>query len=399
MSSRELPCWIEGFSELTAKKSAPSIFRTWSAITAVGGALERRVWTSTSVGPVYPNMFVMLVAPPGVGKTQVIQPVREFWGRAKKLNLAPNNTTKPSLLDELKDAGRMEIMSDGGLLQYHSLLVAASEFGVFCPSHDLEFLSVLCDLYDCDNNYRERRRSQSEQIDIVNPQITILTGVQPEYLAQFLPAAAWGQGFMSRMIMIYSDQTTPLDLFGEVQEDTSLQTALQADMDSMAKEFGHKAWTDNAKRVLTTWYLGGRKPEPEHFKLKHYNTRRHLHVIKLSLISACSRNHENIEDKDVQRAINWLLEAEAFMPEIFKSMMSRSDGDVIREFQMYVTTQFRRTGKPLHESQLVSYLSERTPAYNVARVLEVAIKSGLIVNEAGKPLYKPGEGRLDPTIE
>ena len=45
----------------------PAPFRLWSGITAVAGAVERRVWAETRQNLISPNLYVLLVAPPGAG--------------------------------------------------------------------------------------------------------------------------------------------------------------------------------------------------------------------------------------------------------------------------------------------------------------------------------------------
>lgn len=397
--TRSLPSWIEGFIEYSQNFVSPLIFRKWAAIVSIGSALERRVFTRTDIGVAYPNLFVLLVAPPGIGKSTVITPIRNLWMATKILKVAPNNMTKAALLDILEAAKTFHTLKSGKILEYHSLQVASSEFGVFCPAHDTEFLNVLNDIYDCGPNFREARRSRKTQIDIINPQISIIAGTQPDYLAELLPPVAWGQGFMSRMIMIYSDELKHVPLFSGIEENEQLYQHLIKDLTHISSLIGQVTWEEQAKKEITAWQAGGCKPLPDHFKLKHYSTRRLLHVIKLSMVSSVSRNSNLIITvENVQEALSWLIEAESFMPEIFKSMSGKSDMDTIRELQLYVAAEFKRTGKPLHQAQIISYLSAKTPGYNVLKIFELCIQSGLIVKIAGKDIYRPGAGYLDASL-
>lgn len=379
----------------------PAIFKRWAAIVTIGGALERRVFTFTDVGIVYPNLFVMLVAPPGIGKTLLLEYVRSLWMGTKELKVAPSNMTKAALVDVLQRAKKIHNLSGGRLLEYHSLQVVAEEFGVFCPAHDQDFLSTLSSLYNCGDNYSEERRSRKaeDQIDVTNPQLSLIAGAQPDYLAELLPAVAWGQGFMARVIMVYSDTLMRVPLFsGRERIDPKATDAykhLAAKLHSIVKRVGYVKWEPAAEKLMEAWYLAGCPTEPDHFKLKHYNTRRHFHVLKLALISAASREAETIAPFDVTRAIEWLTSAEAFMPEVFKAMTGKSDGDVIREFQIFVNQRYAQTQKNIHAQTLITYLQNKTPAYNVMRVIELAEKSEMIVKIAGTNTYRPGGGQPD----
>jgi hypothetical protein len=396
-SSRKLNCWIESFVELTSGLVAPRIFRLWAGISTVSGLLERRVFTITANRPVVPNMFVLLVAPPGVGKSMILSETHDFWLGVKDIKLAPDNMTKAALMDVMVASGTTRTI-DGMPWQQHALQIVASEFGVFCPAHDLEFLSTLTRLYDCGPSFRENRRSTENQIDIINPQISLIAGTQPDYLAHLLPAAAWGQGFMSRMLMVYSDEVIPIDLFDGPQEDLTLRTALKQDANVIGKLVGTMGWSLDAKTRISSWMKAGQPPVPEHFKLKHYVTRRTLFTIKLAMISSTSRgNGLVIDGHDVSRAIGWLTDAEAFMPEIFKSMAGNSDYDVLQELRLFVAGEYARTKKPVHEQSIIAYLQRRTPVGNILNILRAAESSGLIerITKDGKE-WKPGLGELEP---
>lgn len=368
----------------------------------MAGLLERRVWTTTVRGPLYPNLFVLLITPPGRGKTVIIDPVANLWRKIGGLNIAPDNTTKASFLDVLQESGKIVKAPDNTMHEYHAVNVAASEFGVFCPAHDLEYLSVLTRVYDCGSNYRDYKRSRKDnQIDIVNPHLNLLAGTQPDYLSQFLPDAAWGQGFMARMIMVYSDDEIEFDMFGDyVELDKNLQASLIADGKLIMEQVGNVPWTIGAQSHFTTWVKAGAQPVPDHLKLKHYSVRRPFYVLKLALVSAVSRAHSEIQAEDVSRAITWLTDAEAVMPEIFKAMKGNSDYALLQELQLYVAQLFiSGGGKPVHEARLVRFLAERTAAYNIPKMLEAAERSGILskkLDASGREMWIPGEGKLGP---
>ena len=61
--------FVDAFVALTDERPSPELFRKWAAITTLSGALEKRVWCMTKAGPQYANLYTMLVAPPGIGKS------------------------------------------------------------------------------------------------------------------------------------------------------------------------------------------------------------------------------------------------------------------------------------------------------------------------------------------
>ena len=100
------PDWVEGFIDLTDNIQSPLIFRKWAAITILAGALERKVWVHTKGSNLYPNMFTILVGPPGVGKSEVTSRVHTLWSELEDHYIASSSVSKASLVDELAEANR-----------------------------------------------------------------------------------------------------------------------------------------------------------------------------------------------------------------------------------------------------------------------------------------------------
>lgn len=222
-----------------------------------------------------------------------------------------------------------------------------------------------------------------------NPQITMLAGTQPDFLASLLPPEAWGMGFMSRTVMIYSGQAIKPDLFGAKK--VVGRKDLGHDLAAVTKLRGEMSFTQEAQNVFVAWYDAGLPPVPTHLKLKHYNTRRTLLALKLCMVSSAARGDDLvIELDDVQRVQSWILEAEALMPEIFKDMSGKSDREVINDMHHFAWEFYIKNGKrPVAEARIVAFLSARTPGWNIPHIIKTCEMAGVLVS-AGKGLWTPG---------
>jgi hypothetical protein len=146
-------------------------------------------------------MYILLVAPPGVGKF-VISSIRELWSETKNptngqgiFKVAPSSVTKASLMDRLAAAKRQAPLESGDPTIFHSLLVAAEELGVLMPGYDLEFIAALNDIYNCPPWYDESRRASAiKELKIDNPHLNLLAGTQPGWLGSVFPEEAWSSG-------------------------------------------------------------------------------------------------------------------------------------------------------------------------------------------------------------
>lgn len=382
--------WLHSFIEYTDGSTSPDAFRLWAAIATVAGALERRVWVETQRGQVFPNLYTLLIAPPGIGKSVAIKNVTDLWLSVRELRVAPDSVTKAALVDAVKDSSKRAILSPTSILSYASLLVASSEFGVLVPAHDLEFLNSLNHIYDNPGFYRERRRHAKEPLEIIKPQLNIIAGTQPAYLANILPEEAWGMGFMSRIIMVYSREKIYAPMFGEARDDEKLFSNLAFDLNIISKLHGKFEWTKGAMAMLEDWVKKGAPPAPEHGKLESYSMRRPLHVLKLCMVSSAMRSNDlQITEDDLKRAFVWLFGAEEHMTDVFKDMVYKSDAQVIAELHYFAWRIWVKEKKPIHKSRLVHFLHTKVPAERIQRVLDIADQSKIIVNLAGTETYEP----------
>lgn len=381
---------------------SPPLFRLWSAITTVAAALERRVWASTSGGQIhfYPNMYTLLVGPPGTGKDQAIRPAQDLLATAKlpgtskrMFQLSPDDMTSASLLDAMMDATR-KIVLPNEVIEYHSLAIFAPEFGVFVQQYDLAFLSKLNALWDNPRVFSERRRHSNagKPREIIAPQLNILAGSQPTFLASMLPDEAWGMGFTSRLLCIYAPSAPITDYFTTRPSQDAIKASLLRGLIELGSLRGEVTFEDDAKKLLRGWHGTGMKPIPQHSKLQHYNARRMLHLLKLCIVASASASYGaplTISREHAQRALDWLLGAEQVMPDLFRDMVLRSDSQVLQELHFYCVREHIRTKKPVHEALLIQFLSTKVPSEKVLRLLEVAERADVLIRVEGTKTYLP----------
>lgn len=377
--ARHLNGWIENFVNATLHTGAPDIFRRWVGISAVGAALEQRVWVVTRGSALYPNLYIMLIAEPGIGKGMALSASRRIFSEIKDLKLAPTSVSKASLMDSLFEAHRKVLNhARQEFLEFNSLYVVATELGVLVPLWDSEFMNSLTDIYDS-IPYSESKRTGKLRLEILRPQINLIAATTPSYLNHVMPPGAWDQGFISRTILVYSGERTITDIFSD-ELNKKIYDDLIADFRVIALLQGKAVFETPAAKLMLEWHQAGGPPAPENPKLAHYLTRRTAHVLKLSMIMMASRGSPElvIVEADVLKAIDTLVEAEAAMQDIFLSRGNSDDSRVMDDTTTFVLVNWAKKRQPVPENQVVGFLRSRVPSHNVLKIIEVMCRSHMI---------------------
>lgn len=377
---RRLSSWIEAYQEYTEILPSPPLFRKWVAIFYLAAAMERKIWVKTMGSQLHPGLYVILVGPPGIGKGQAIHLGETLLRAVPDINVGPSDMTAASLIDALNESSRkiIQLNAKEPFVEFNSLTVIARELGVLIPAWETSLMNNLTDIYD-GFTVDQKRRGKDLRIKIEHPQINLLGACTPSYLNETMPAGAWDQGFISRTILIYSGERQRKDPFADAGVDMAtgrLHNDLLHDLKTIGLEYGQMSFTTPAAQAIKAWIKAGCPPEPSHQKLQYYNARRIAHLLKLCMIASIARSGDKVISLEhYSEALNWLVEAEVYMPDIFKSMSSGGDSSAMEEAWNYMWAIYSKEHKPVAEHRIVHFLRERVAAHSVMRVLEVMVKA------------------------
>lgn len=304
---------------------SPTIYHRWSLIAAVGAALGRKFWMPFGSGRIFPNQYVMLIGNPGARKSAAIKISRRVLSTAGYSTFAAEKTTKEKFLLDLEGAddepqsGKYLPRNSSRTLSANDVLkslefgsndsdhdgipreifITADEFNEFAGSGNLDFLSMLGQLWDWDDEsatYKHRFKN-SKSISIYQPTISLLSGNTHAGFQLAFPAAAIGQGFLSRLILVYSEPSGRKITFPTVP-DERIAVALDSKIHQVMENVqGPATFTPKAKQALDVIYRTWK--ELEDYRFKSYSTRRQTHLYKLCLIVTAMRVSTEIDLEDV----------------------------------------------------------------------------------------------------
>lgn len=308
----------------------------WSALTGVAACLGRRVFLQRGHKQLYANQYVALVGPPGTRKSTAMEIMQKRLELATGIRFAPDdtagqrqglikalqNTEEDEESDELLKA--MEAGEEGSLEKLanrkwstdfdprdkHVIMVCAGEFNSFLGDNAKGMLPFLVKMYDGDNY---RYKLKNEDLLLAEPLMTMIGCTTPTSITTSLPPEAIGQGFMSRVILVYSNKK-----YKEVDDPPPFYQPLVDIIEGYYKKFfyefdGEMVQSNESRVALKELYHSPIELDDPRFL--YYSERRHTHLLKLSIIMAASRLSKKITAEDVQQAHTILRATELAMPD------------------------------------------------------------------------------------
>ena len=296
---------------------SPISYHRWSAITAIGALLEKNFYLQHGHSQINPNLYVMLIGNPGTRKSSAIKLATGLVKDSGYKNIAADKTTKEKFLEDLASISKQDMGLDSFLdaeLGYTgdpaSMLISADEFNEFAGAGNLEFYALLGSLWDKKGNYYYKTK-QGETV-IPDPVVSMLGGNTPTGFATAFPSEIIGQGFFSRMLLIYGEPTGVKIAFPK-PPDPKLQAYLISFMQAIRSNVrGEAQLTTEAKSALEEIYIkytGFIDP-----RFESYTNRRFNQLIKLCLIHSAARLSTEVTLDDVILSNTVLTYAEQYMP-------------------------------------------------------------------------------------
>ena len=106
---------LERWRYYMKERSSPNSFIDWGFYYMMAASLQRRVWVGAEGAELFPNIYVVLVSDPGIGKGLVIDPVSDMLAYHKEERINVNKGIQPDVnADEIN-----EMMMDASEQRYN----------------------------------------------------------------------------------------------------------------------------------------------------------------------------------------------------------------------------------------------------------------------------------------
>lgn len=425
--------FLDNYMTMVEDTESPRMFHLWSAISAISSCMGRRLWLPFGNGKVHPNMYVLLVGGAGArkstamniamklvrrhtgvrfaqddcsGKRQgIIANMVEMGQEKDKISLAEEDLERelkgmlqltPEVLERVTIGGVQEDTIQRHPADRHYLQVAASEFNTFIGHGNIEFLEFLGKMYDGEE-YEYRLKSKDDALRMDDPLIGLIGCTTPTNISTAMPAEAIGQGFMSRIILIYGNRRyksiarpRPFPKDAEdavIQRLTEVYFGLHGQMEESPEAFDYTSKIYDAHLDLTDG------------RFTNYLSRRFTHFLKLGMILAASRNSMRIELKDYELADSLLRAAEVNMPDA----LGEYGMSALAAAKQKILEAIQAAREPLSHETLYAFMRSDVKMHDLIMILKELAEQGKIMQTkspiTGGTVYIPAYDNVVEKLE
>ncbi len=288
--------FVRKYLDFTEISEAPGSYHFWTAMTLLSIAVQRQAWFSKGIYRIYPNLYIVLVAPTGkCRKTGAIRTGEDIAHNLDYVNIIADKTTPEALLEALMDGSAPKIKANpsgvgGQATPVDSMgFIRAKEMSTFLnkATYSNGMITILTDLFDCPDKFKYRTRTK-QLVELDNVFITMIAATTPEWLATNLPEAAFEGGFMSRVIWVvkhWRDRLRPL----EDEPDASLMKELVVMLNYINRHHrGAMTFAPDAKTWYIKWYTSMALMASDNEKMSGFHERLPDTVIKVAMLLQAS---------------------------------------------------------------------------------------------------------------
>jgi hypothetical protein len=310
IQKRQLGNWIIDYTNTVNKISeSPIAYNTWSAISVIGAVLKDNVWINRGLYKVFPNQYIVLVGPPGVGKGNAIHPAHHFVKNPPSniplANYIQDRVTAPKLAEILATGfPRIALSSNGSLIgaKEATCILQASELASLINSSDW-MSTFLCDTWDR-NEYTYDTKTKGKST-IKNMCVSLVGACVPDFVRSMNRNGneAVNNGFTARTIFVFANDKSQSIVWPKAI-DLALNSKLSNDLQMISRLHGEFCLEPVAQVIFEQKYVSITTDERDSDVIKNFKSRQPIHILKVAMaLSAASSDSLVITQWDMQTAI------------------------------------------------------------------------------------------------
>lgn len=339
--------FLNDYLRMVEETESPRLFHVWSAVSGLAACLGRRCWFPFGPMKIFPNQFIGLVGTPGTRKSTAMNIMKGHLRKSTGIRFAPDDTgnQRQGLIKAMKNEVEEDtkVFLDGvnvasnnslaGLVferleeielkdedpefeidawDKHHLMVTSTEINQFIGQNNIDMLTFLIPMWDGVSEYKYQ--TKGGDMILTNPLLNLIACTTPVTLHHSMPPAAGGQGFLSRMILVYGARkyrVVPTPIEPDEDDVSLIRERFHYAYHELAGEFRETKEAQAFRESIYSAPLAITDP-----RFGYYHERRQDHLVKLAMALCASRESDQVLTlTDFQEANRILQATERGMPD------------------------------------------------------------------------------------
>lgn len=297
-------------------------YHLWSGLAALSSIVSRRVWVPQGYFNVYPNLYIVLLGPPGNKKTTAMNIAKGVVREMKAIPFSAECQTKESLVKELKEYTRsFKLKEVDGVERsefYTPISIFVTELSQFLgpnSGHMIDFLVTVYDAKVYDLNTKNKGGAVIE-----GPYVTILACTTPEWVTTYLKTDIITGGFTRRTIFVLEfEDGDPIPFPVITNEQAEAYKRVISYGQELMKTSGPFVWDPDAEQFYSHWYRTREIPKDP--TTRGYFKTKPGQLLKIAMLLSLSKSPDLVMRKDsLEAGLALLDKMEVNLPKVFQGM-------------------------------------------------------------------------------
>lgn len=326
----------------TSGSEVPDNYHFWSGIFALSAIVNRQVWISMGQYTLYPNLYVVLLGPPGNGKSLAMDTAQTLVEDIGGINFSGDAQTKESLVRYLRDVcPRVLDLGPDGLQTITPIAMFATELSHLLGPNSGHMIDFLTTIYTKDKRYVTRTKNKGDDV-IERPFVGLIACTTQDWITTYLKSDIIGGGFTRRVIFVNEpigasvDEKSKRRPFLTVRpEQVVARNNVLAYAEQLKSVKGEFKWSPEAKEAYESWYMT--RDIPKDPDVQGYFKTKPNQVLKVAMLISLSESLDLVlrkEHFDVSMAL--FEKTEATLTRVFQGIGRNELNSIANKAMEYI---------------------------------------------------------------
>lgn len=317
--------FLQNYLNFTSGSEVPENYHFWSGVYALSAIVNRQVWLPMGQYTLYPNLYVVLLGPPGNGKSLAMDTAQTLVEDVGGINFSGDAQTKESLVRYLRDNCKKVLDVSGSLIEITPIAMFATELSHLLGPNSGHMIDFLTTIYTKDRRYVTRTKNKGDDV-IERPFVGLIACTTQDWITTYLKSDIIGGGFTRRVIFVnepvgasVEDKSLRRPFLTVRPEQAVARDNVLAYAENLKSVKGEFTWDPGAKYEYERWYMT--RDIPKDMDTQAYYKTKPNQVLKVAMLVALSKTPETIIRKeDFEVALALFAQTERTLTRVFQGI-------------------------------------------------------------------------------